>query len=251
MKIPTISLGKVQLFIVITFVVVGAVVAFYPIEPIKINHVKIQGTEFKAGGEMKYIVDRCKSVSSATPGTSSRYFVPEPKNGKADIFISSNDSLGAQGCLTVPVNIDIPAHVKTGCYRLKLVTRYYPNALREPITTDYLVEKPFCVTGIELSAQLEIIRQQLEDVKRNLATVSEENNLGYIIPQETTSPQTGSSDSLSSAVPKPAEESLPVTQEPIVQPSTPAPQSVQPPTPARRILDLEGLVKDITGILRR
>ena len=132
-----------------------------PVEPLKINSVRIEGDSFKAGGEMSFIIDRCKNVSSAVPGTASRYFVDATDATKSDIFLSSTDDLGEKGCAVVKRTIDIPSHIKDGMYKLKFVTRYYPSVLREPVKIEYTTDQVFTIKGQELSTQLNNIYEQL------------------------------------------------------------------------------------------
>jgi len=132
-----------------------------PVEPLKINSVRIEGDSFKAGGEMSFVIDRCKNVSSAVPGTASRYFVDATDATKSDIFLSSTDDLGEKGCAVVKRTIDIPSHIKDGTYKLKFVTRYYPSVLREPVKIEYTTDQVFTIKGQELSAQLNNIYEQL------------------------------------------------------------------------------------------
>ena len=156
-----ITLPRVLLVLFVALVGGFAFLLLAPVEPLKINSVRIEGTNFKAGGELSFTIDRCKNVSSAVPGTASRYFVDANDKTKADIFISSTDDLGEKGCAIVKRTIDIPSHIKDGVYRLKFVTRYYPSVLREPVKIEYTTEETFTIKGQELSAQLNNIYEQL------------------------------------------------------------------------------------------
>jgi len=158
------TLPRVNIILFTSLLVFLAVVLFYPVEPLKINSLKIEGNSFKAGGEMGFVIDRCKYVSNSVPGTASRYFVNTEDSTKPDIFISSTDDLGDKGCATVKRTMDIPAHIKDGVYRLKFVTRYYPSILREPTTVEYVTEETFTVKGQELTVQLDSINHQLNSL---------------------------------------------------------------------------------------
>jgi len=156
-----ITLPRVLLVLFVALVGGFAFLLFAPVEPLKINSVRIEGTSFKAGGELSFIIDRCKNVSSAVPGTASRYFVNANDKTRADIFISSTDDLGEKGCAVVKRTMDIPSHIKDGTYRLKFVTRYYPSVLREPVKIEYTTDQTFTIQGQELGAQLNSIYEQL------------------------------------------------------------------------------------------
>ena len=157
-----ITLPRVLILLLAVLIIGVAFLLFAPVEPLKINSVKIEGNSFKAGSEMSFIIDRCKNVSSAVPGTATRYFVNVKDSNKPDVFISSTDDLGEKGCAVVKRSMDIPAHVKDGEYRLKFVTRYYPSVLREPVKIEYVTDQTFTIKGQEISAQLNSIMEQLK-----------------------------------------------------------------------------------------
>jgi len=163
-----------------------------PVEPLKINDVSIQGSSFKAGGELTFVIDRCKNVSSAVPGTASRYFVDANDKTKADIFISSTDDLGEKGCAIVTRTMDIPSHIKDGTYRLKFVTRYYPSILREPVKIEYITNQTFTVKGQELSVQLQSILEQLNVINGTIGLKPQalsSGSVSSIAPTVQTTPQ--------------------------------------------------------------
>jgi len=162
-----ITLPRVLLVMFLALVAGFAFLLLAPVEPLKVNSVTILGDNFKAGGEMSFVIDRCKNVSSAVPGTATRYFVNVKDSTKPDIFISSTDDLGEKGCAVVKRTMDIPSHIKDGVYKLKFVTRYYPSVLREPVKIEYTTDQTFTVKGQEVSAQLNLIMEQLNQIKNN------------------------------------------------------------------------------------
>jgi hypothetical protein len=164
------TIGKLNTVLFVFLIVAVSVVLFVPIQPLQIKHVQINGSNFKAGGEMSFTIDRCKNLDKTVSGTASRYFVDANNPEKSAIFISSTDDLGEKGCAKVTRTMDIPAHIKDGTYKLKFVTRYFPSLLREPITVEYVTEQTFTVKGQELSTQLQNILSQLETIQQNIGT---------------------------------------------------------------------------------
>jgi len=180
-----ITLPRVLILLLAILIIGVAFLLFAPVEPLKINSVKIEGNSFKAGGEMVFVIDRCKTVSSAVPGTASRYFVDANDKTRSDIFISSTDDLGEKGCAVVKRTMDIPSHIKDGEYRLKFVTRYYPSVLREPVKIEYITNQTFTIKGQEVSAQLNSIIEQLKVLGTDTTVV---NTLAIPTPQTVTPP---------------------------------------------------------------
>jgi len=162
--------AKINIVLFLLLVAFLLFVLFVPAEPLKINSIKVEGTSFKAGGEMKVVIDRCKYVDASVPGTASRYFVDADDPTKPDTFLSSTDDLGDKGCAVVPRTIDIPSHIKDGVYKIKFITRYYPSILREPVTIEYIAPQEFTIEGQELSAQLNSIYQQLQAIQTRTGT---------------------------------------------------------------------------------
>jgi len=231
------TLPRVNIILFISFLCFLAVVLFYPVEPLKINSVKIEGTSFRAGGDMGFVIDRCKYVSNSVPGTATRYFVNTEDSTKPDIFISSTDDLGEKGCATIKRTMDIPAHIKDGTYRLKFVTRYYPSILREPTTVEYITEETFTIKGQELGVKLDNINEQLKGIYE-------------VIGVQNPAANTGVSNSMNITVPK---EVTP----PNTSPAPATPQSQTTPTPESNDTDLlqstlkgtTDVVKNITNML--
>ena len=162
--------AKINIGLFILLIAFFLYVLLVPAEPLKINSIEVKGTSFKAGGEMKVVIDRCKYVDASVPGTASRYFVDADDPTKPDTFLSSTDDLGDKGCAVVPRTIDIPSHIKDGVYKIKFITRYYPSILREPVTIEYIAPQEFTIEGQELSTQLNNIYQQLQAIQSRTGT---------------------------------------------------------------------------------
>lgn len=238
MKIP---FGKINLALLTILVLLFGVALFVPVKPLEIKDVKINGSEFKAGGEMSFTIDRCKNVDKAVSGTASRYFVDANDPTKSSQFISSTDDLGEKGCAKVTRNMDIPAHIKDGTYRLKFVTRYFPSVLREPITVEYTSKQTFTVKGQELSAQLNNILAQLEGIRANLGT-----DTVSVAPQESTVTYYSQDDGMvADAAPTAQPTPLSVVNQP-QQNSTPVSPQLQEGLLQRIIDTTTGLIETTT-----
>ena len=176
--------AKINIGLFVLLVAFLLFVLFVPAEPLKINSIKVEGTSFKAGGEMKVVIDRCKYVDASVPGTASRYFVDADDTTKPDTFLSSTDDLGDKGCAVVNRTIDIPSHIKDGKYKIKFITRYYPSILREPVTIEYIAPQVFTIEGQELGTQLNNIYQQLQaiQVAQGIPIIPQQNQTSNAIP---------------------------------------------------------------------
>lgn len=156
-------LTRINVALLVLFVASGAFVLFYPVNPLTINSVTVEGEEFKAGGELTFKVDRCKSVDETTDGTATRYLVAQDREVDP-FFLSSTDDLGAQGCRVSERKIILPAHIPDGEYKLCFVVKYYPSVLRQAVKKEFCSENSFQVKGLTVSAQLELILEQLKRI---------------------------------------------------------------------------------------
>lgn len=152
-------------FLLFLLLLVGVgFVLFYPVNPLTINSVVVEGDEFKAGGELDFKVDRCKSVDEATDGTATRYLIDQKDDSKDPYFLSSTDDLGKQGCMVSNRKIVLPSHIPEGKYKLCFVVKYYPSVLRPSVKKEFCSDNSFNVKGLTVAAQLEMIINQLDKI---------------------------------------------------------------------------------------
>jgi len=222
--------AKINIGLFILLIAFFLYVLLVPAEPLKINNIKVEGTSFKAGGEMKVVIDRCKYVDASVPGTASRYFVNAADPTKPDIFLSSTDDLGDKGCAVVNRTIDIPSHIKDGVYKIKFITRYYPSILREPVTIEYIAPQEFTIQGQELSTQLNDIYQQLQAIQLR-----------------TNAPITPMQSQTSNTMPLVRLEN---TQVPIPQPEPTPPAANPSPQPASQGGILQATISGLNNLIR-
>jgi hypothetical protein len=175
---------KVNIALFLLLVLGFATVLFYPVNPLTINSVQVEGETFKAGGELTFQIDRCKSVDEATDGTSTRYLVDQTNLGRDRIFLSSTDDLGVQGCLKAERKLILPAHVPDSDYKLCFVVKYYPSVLRPAIKKEFCSENTFRVEGLTVSAQLENILNELKRIEptSNISALTENKPLSNAVP---------------------------------------------------------------------
>ena len=144
-------------------IVGGAFVLFYPVNTLTINSVMVEGNEFKAGSELKFKVDRCKTVDETTDGTANRYLVDQKNKDIDPYFLGTRDDLGKQGCAISERTLVLPAHIPDGEYKLCFVVKYYPSVLRSSVKKEFCSDNTFHVKGLTVAVQLENI---LEEIKR-------------------------------------------------------------------------------------
>lgn len=192
-------LPRINIILFIILIVGGAFVLFYPVNPLTINSVIVEGKEFKAGSELKFKVDRCKTVDETTDGTANRYLVDQKNKDIDPYFLGTRDDLGKQGCAVSERTLVLPAHIPDGEYKLCFVVKYYPSVLRSSVKKEFCSDNTFHVKGLTVAAQLENILEQIKRIEPDI-----------VISKDTRNTNT---DNLANA------------------PELAQPQSVTPPTP--------------------
>lgn len=119
------TLPRLILFLIILLIGLVVFVYIYPVKPLVVKSLTVDSSQYTAGSQLSYTVDRCKYVSNDLPGSVDRYLQSVTHPNQAEIFINETKTSNTpRGCGLVKQTILLQTNIPHDTYKLVIVYTY-------------------------------------------------------------------------------------------------------------------------------